>query len=93
MSNATAKTLTRQATGPEMAEYVESEIYQLCETIKDNGEKTSDGLAQMKFIDAFKVSLNVSALVAQLSIKTKLTNGFITLQSSTLSCQTDSRTF
>lgn len=57
MSNATAK-ITRQSTGPEMTDYVDNEIYNLCESIQDNGQPLkSGGLAQIKFIELFKVSL------------------------------------
>lgn len=57
MSQSIAKHLTRQATGPEMHEYLDTEIYQLCECIKDEGQPGSGGsLAQIKFIDLFRVS-------------------------------------
>lgn len=56
MSNATAK-ITRQSTGPEMSDYLENEIYNLCECIQDNGQTLkSGGLATIKFIELFKVS-------------------------------------
>lgn len=56
MSHATAK-FTRQPTEPEMTDYLESEIYALCEAIKDNGESAgSAGIAKIKFIELFKVS-------------------------------------
>lgn len=57
MSNSVAK-LIRQSTGPEMNEYLESELYQLCETIQDNGNPlSSGGIATIKFIDIFRVSI------------------------------------
>lgn len=56
MSNATAK-ITRQSTGPEMSDYLDSEIYNLCEAIQDNGTPLkSGGIATIKFIELFKVS-------------------------------------
>lgn len=55
MSNATAK-ITRQSTGPEMTDYLDNEIYNLCESIQDNGQALkSGGLAVIKFIELFKV--------------------------------------
>lgn len=60
MSNATAK-IVRQPTGPEMSDYLESEIYSLCEAIQDNGTPLkSGGIATIKFIDLFKVSSFIS---------------------------------
>lgn len=56
MSNSTAK-ITRQPTGPEMTDYLDNEIYNLCEAIQDNGKKSSQGLASIKFIELFKVSM------------------------------------
>lgn len=56
MSNASAK-ITRQSTGPEMSDYLESEIYALCDAIRDNGTPLkSGGLATIRFIELFKVS-------------------------------------
>lgn len=56
MSNATAK-IVRQSTGPEMSDYIESEIYNLCEAIQDKGTPLkSGGLAQIRFIELFRVS-------------------------------------
>lgn len=58
MSQATAK-ITRQPTGPEMNEYLDTEIYALCEAIQDNGTALkSGGLAVIKFIELFKVSVS-----------------------------------
>lgn len=58
MSQAVAKSLTRQATGPEMSDYLDSEIYALCEAIQDNGKALkSGGLATIKFIELFRVSI------------------------------------
>lgn len=58
MSHAVAKQLTRQATGPEMSDYLEQEIYQLCEAIQDEGQALkSGGIAQIKFIDLHRVSI------------------------------------
>lgn len=57
MSNATAK-ITRQSTGPEMSDYLDSEIYNLCDAIRDSGKQLkSGGLAQIRFIELFKVSI------------------------------------
>lgn len=62
MSQSVAKHLTRQATGPEMHEYLDTEIYQLCECIRDEGKASAGGaLAQIRFIDLFKVSFNLSS--------------------------------
>lgn len=59
MSNATAK-IVRQSTGPEMSDYLDSEVYNLCETIQDNGIAVkTGGLAQIKFIDLFKVRVYI----------------------------------
>lgn len=56
MSNAKAK-ITRQSTGPEMSDYLDSEIYNLCDAIRDSGTLLkSGGLAQIKFIELFRVS-------------------------------------
>lgn len=56
MSNATAK-IVRQSTGPEMSDYLDSEIYNLCEAIQDSGTQLkSGGIAQIRFIELFKVS-------------------------------------
>lgn len=56
MSNATAK-IVRQSTGPEMSDYLESEIYALCDAIRDSGTQLkSGGIAQIRFIELFKVS-------------------------------------
>jgi len=55
MSSSTAKKLTKQSTGPEMSDYLENEIYALCEAILDNGKKTGEGMASIKFIELFKV--------------------------------------
>lgn len=56
MSNASAK-IVRQSTGPEMSDYLESEIYNLCESIRDEGNPLkSGGIATIRFIDLFKVS-------------------------------------
>lgn len=55
MSNASAK-ITRQSTGPEMTDYLENEIYNLCESIQDNGKATGTGMASIRFIELFKVS-------------------------------------
>lgn len=63
MSNATAK-ITRQSTGPEMSDYLDNEIYSLCEAIQDNGQTLkSGGLASIKFIELFKVSVESGGLV------------------------------
>lgn len=59
MSNATAK-ITRQPTGPEMTDYLDSEIYNLCEAIQDNGKALkSGGIATIRFIELFKVSYQI----------------------------------
>lgn len=56
MSNASAK-ITRQSTGPEMSDYLDTEIYNLCEAIQDNGTPLkSGGIASIKFIELFRVS-------------------------------------
>lgn len=56
MSSATAK-ITRQSTGPEMSDYLDNEVYNLCESIQDNGKKLqSGGIASIRFIELFKVS-------------------------------------
>lgn len=55
--------LTRQSTGPEMSDYLDSEIYNLCESIRDNGTKVkSGGIAQIKFIELFKVTMRPNAI-------------------------------
>lgn len=56
MSNSQAK-ITRQATGPEMSDYLDSEIYNLCEAIQDNGTPagSAGGIASIKFIELFRV--------------------------------------
>lgn len=58
MSQAIASKLTRQATGPEMSDYLESEIYALCDAIQDHGTPApaGTGMATIKFIDLFRVS-------------------------------------
>lgn len=56
MSNATAK-IQRQSTGPEMSDYLECEIYNLCDAIQENGTPLkSGGIATIRFIELFKVS-------------------------------------
>lgn len=56
MSSTTSK-ITRQATGPEMSDYLDCEIYNLCDAIRDNGTPLkSGGLAVIPFIELFKVS-------------------------------------
>lgn len=55
MSTSTAK-ITRQPTGPEMTDYLDAEIYELCEAIRDSGKKGSEGIASIRFIELFKVS-------------------------------------
>lgn len=57
MSHSVAKSLTRQATGPEMSDYLDSEIYALCEAIQDNGPSKTGGQPSIKFIELFKVSI------------------------------------
>lgn len=78
MSNSQAK-ITRQATGPEMSDYLDTEIYSLCEAIADNGTApagSANGIATIKFIELFRVSRarRFTELASALSTNT-LTSG------------------